>query len=315
MIRTCEDTTTEGREIEFASEGITCRGLYFPARGDAFATSGGAPCVVLAHGLGGTVDAGLVPFAERFAAAGLHALAFDYRHFGRSDGEPRQLLDVEQQLDDWQAAIHFVRQLPGVDPDRIVLWGTSFSGGHVVSAAVRDGHIAAVIAQCPMFDGLSALRNMLDYAGFAQALRLTLVGVRDLVRGVLRLSPITMPVVGEPGTRAFITSADALASYLRIAPPDWRNEICARSSLILGSYRPGLQAGKLPCRILVQICDHDSLLPAAPALAAVRRAGRRAELVRYPIGHFDIYVGDAFEHAVSDEIDFLRRVLVPSDDL
>lgn len=310
-----QSVAEDPRMIEFASGGVTCRGWYFPARGDAFAAAAGAPCVVLAHGLGGTVDAGLLPFAERFAAAGLHALAFDYRHFGCSEGEPRQLLDIDRQLDDWQAAVRFARTLPGVDPDRIALWGTSFSGGHVISVAVRDRQIAAVIAQCPMLDGLSALRNMLDYAGMMHAVHLTVLGLYDLLRAALRLSPIMMPVVGEPGSRALLTSSDALAGYQRIAPPEWRNEICARASLILGSYRPGLQAGKLPCRILIQHCDQDTLLPPQAALAAVRRAGRRAELVRYPIGHFDIFLGEAFERAVADEIDFLQRVLISTADL
>lgn len=301
---------SEPREIEFEAEGVICRGLHYSARGDVFAGEAGTPCVVLGHGLGGTVDAGLVPYAERFAAAGLHALVFDYRHFGRSDGHPRQLVNIERQLDDWAAATGCARALPGVDPDRIVLWGTSFSGGLVVSAAVTDGHVAAVIAQCPMLDGLSALRNLLDYAGYGQALRLTVAGLHDLARDALRLPPITLPVVGAPGSRAAITTADARDGYLRIAPGDWRNEVCARASLRLAGYRPGLQAGKLPCRILIQVCEHDSLLPSAPAEAAARRAGRRAQLLSYPLGHFDIYVGAAFERAVADQIAFLRRVLV-----
>ena len=108
--------------------------------GDAFADEAGRrPCVVLAHGFGGTVDSGLMPYAERFAAAGLDALAFDYRHFGASAGEPRQLVSVPRQLEDYAAAIAFARGLDGVDPDRIVVWGTSFSGGHVVEVAVADG--------------------------------------------------------------------------------------------------------------------------------------------------------------------------------
>jgi hypothetical protein len=39
----------------------------------------------------------------------LTALAFDYRHFGDSDGTPRQLLDIAHQLEDWQAAIAYAR--------------------------------------------------------------------------------------------------------------------------------------------------------------------------------------------------------------
>jgi fermentation-respiration switch protein FrsA (DUF1100 family) len=135
-------------EVRFTSAGTTCAGVHLAGEGDAFAGAEGTrPCVVLAHGFGGTVDSGLLPYAERFAAAGLDALAFDYRHFGTSEGEPRQLLSIPAQLQDYACAIAFARTLPEVDPERIVVWGTSFSGGHVVAAAVADGRVAAAIAQ------------------------------------------------------------------------------------------------------------------------------------------------------------------------
>jgi len=136
--------------VEFSSGGVRCAATHLPGEGDAFSDEHGRrPCVVLAHGFAGTVDSGLLPFAERFAAAGLDALAFDYRHFGASDGEPRQLLSVKRQLEDWAAAVAYARTLADVDPERIVLWGSSYSGGHVVAAAVADGRVAAVISQVP----------------------------------------------------------------------------------------------------------------------------------------------------------------------
>jgi cephalosporin-C deacetylase-like acetyl esterase len=74
---------------------------------------------------------------------------FDYRHFGASTGEPRQLLDIARQLDDYRAVIGWARGLDGVDPERIVLWGSSFSGGHALALAAADARIAAVISQAP----------------------------------------------------------------------------------------------------------------------------------------------------------------------
>jgi uncharacterized protein len=119
--------------LSFDSGGVRCAAVHLRGQGDDFAARDGRrPCVVLGHGLGGTVDSGLLPFAERFAAAGIDALAFDYRYFGASDGEPRQLLSVPRQLEDYAAAIAYARSLEGVDPQRIVLWGSSYSGGHVV---------------------------------------------------------------------------------------------------------------------------------------------------------------------------------------
>src|SRR3954453_18653918 len=99
------------------------RGPAYPYRPAGRAAD--VPCVVMAHGFSATRDDGLPAFAERFAAAGLVVVVFDYRHFGRSTGEPRQLLDIGRQVDDYRAALRFARALPGVDTARIALWGTS----------------------------------------------------------------------------------------------------------------------------------------------------------------------------------------------
>src|SRR5580693_4276067 len=110
-------------QLEFWSAGVRCLATHLPGEGEDFlGEDGRRPCVVLAHGFSGTVDSGLLAYVERFAAAGLDALAFDYRHFGASDGEPRQLLSIRRQHEDYAAAIALARSLPGVDPDRVVVW-------------------------------------------------------------------------------------------------------------------------------------------------------------------------------------------------
>ena len=164
--------------------------MHLAGEGDAFADAQGRrPCVVLAHGFAGTVDSGLLPYAERFAAAGLDALAFDYRHFGASGGEPRQLVSVPRQLEDYAAAIAFARTLPDVDPARIAVWGTSFSGGHVVEVAVADGRVAAAIAQTPAMDGRATLLNVAALRRRRRARPgITLAGIRDAL-GALRGAP------------------------------------------------------------------------------------------------------------------------------
>jgi fermentation-respiration switch protein FrsA (DUF1100 family) len=296
--------------ISFDSHGVRCAGVHLPGQGDAFAGEDGLrPCVVLGHGLGGTVDSGLLPFAERFAAAGLDAVAFDYRHFGASDGEPRQLLSVPRQLEDYAAAIAFARGLDGVDPARIAVWGSSYSGGHVIPVAVADGCIAAVISQVPNMDGAAALVNLARYAGPGQLAKLVLTGLRDLAASLRGRPPVMIPLVGPPGSLGAMTTPDADQGYHAIAGSSWRNEAAARLALGAGTYRPGLQADRLPCPILVQIADHDAIAPPKAAQDAAWRATGRAEVRTYPIGHFDIYRGAPFKQAVTDQLYFLRRHL------
>jgi pimeloyl-ACP methyl ester carboxylesterase len=263
--------------------------------------------VVLGHGLGGTVDSGLLPYAERFAAAGVDALAFDYRSFGRSDGQPRQVLSPARQREDYAAAIAFARSLEGVDPERIVVWGSSYSGGHVVPVAVADGRVAGAIAQVPNMDGLAAVLNVARYAGLGHLARLVLAGIRDLAGSLRGRPPLMIPLVGAPGSVGAMTTTDAEPGYRAIAGPSWRNEVAARMVLGTGAYRPGLQADRLPCPMLVQIGDRDTIVPAKAAQDAAWRATGRAEVRTYPIGHFEIYTGPPFERAIADQLHFLRR--------
>jgi uncharacterized protein len=295
--------------VEFSSGGVTCRGAYVRGAGEQLERDGRRPCVVLGHGFSGTVDSGLLPFAERFAAAGLDALAFDYRHFGMSDGEPRQLLSIKRQLEDYAAAIAFARSLDRVDPTRIVLWGYSFAGGHVIPVAVADGRVAAVISQLPSMDGVATMVNLARYAGIGPLARLTLLGLRDLAASLRGRPPVMLAAVGAPGTLAAMSSPDAEPGFRAIAGPTWRNEVSARVALTTGSYRPGRQTERLPCPLLVQIGDRDAIVPVKAAQDAAFRATGRAEVRSYPIGHFEVCTGEGFERAVADQLHFLRRHL------
>src|SRR5688572_30315455 len=143
------------QDITFVSGGKRCAAwLYLPD-----GATEPAPCVVMAHGFGGTRSDAVPAFAERFVEAGLAALVFDYRHFGDSEGEPRQLLDIARQHEDYRAAIAYVRSREEVDAARVALFGSSFSGGHVVHLAARDPSIAAVVSQVPFMDGLLQTRR------------------------------------------------------------------------------------------------------------------------------------------------------------
>ena len=289
----------------FRSAGVQCAAwLYRPE------DSGGGPvpCVVLASGFSGTRDQRLDAFAERFAQAGLAALVFDYRHFGDSGGQPRQLLDIGRQLADWQAAIGYARTLDGIDPARIALWGSSFSGGHVMTLAARDPSIAAVVSQVAFADGLKTLPQL---GGLGQALWLTREGLLDQLGALRGRPPRMVAAVGPPGSKAVMNKPDAEAGNEAITPPGstWRNEVAARIALRIGRYRPARQAAKIRCPILFCVGDNDDLTAPGLVLEAARKAPR-AEVKHYPIGHFDIYTGQWFDRAVADQAAFLTRHLL-----
>src|SRR5206468_8766250 len=106
-------------------------------------------------------------------------------------GEPRQLISARRQLDDWRAAIRFARGREGINPDRIALWGTSFSGGHVITLGAEDHGIGAIVAQCPAADMSVALRRVPP----RNAIKMTAASVADLARAAVGRSPHYMPAV------------------------------------------------------------------------------------------------------------------------
>jgi alpha-beta hydrolase superfamily lysophospholipase len=296
--------------------GATMDEIRIPARGDLRlgawffrAGDGRRPCVVMAQGFGATRRSGLEAFARRFQDAGLHVIAFDHRGFADSEGEPRQLVSPRAQVDDWTAAIAYARGRIDVDPDRIALWGASYSGGEVVVAAVRDGRVAAVAALVPMMDIQAVTRDMLRREGWAWMAKITARALDDLARGLLGRPPLFVPIVGPPGSLAALTSPGAEAGYRSIAGPDWVNAVCARIFVTGTTFRPVSYAARLPCPILVQIGERDRVVSVEAEERFAKLAGARATVLRYPLDHFDFNAGPGFEQGVSDQVAFLRRHL------
>jgi dienelactone hydrolase len=279
--------------------------LYRPA-GD-----GDAPLLVMAHGLGAVRTMRLDAYAERFCAAGYACLVFDYRNFGDSEGTPRQLIDIRMQLQDWTVAVAYARTLPGIDPDRIGLWGTSFSGGHVIATAARLPGIAAVVSQCPFTDSIASLGTLTPLI----SARITAMATRDLIGARFGAPPVMVRTAGNPGEVALMNAPDVYPGYLKLVPDDTelRNEVAARIGVTILPYRPGRLAAKVPCPILFCICETDSVAPSGPTRRYAATAPR-GEVKLYPEGHFGIYVGDAFERVIADQLEFLSRHLATGDD-
>jgi alpha-beta hydrolase superfamily lysophospholipase len=293
----------ERKEVSFISGGEQIAAWEYASAG----TEGTVPAVVLAHGLGGVREAGLPPFAERFAAAGFRVLVFDYRHYGASTGEPRQLIDVGRQLDDWRAAIAYARRLEGVDPERVAIWGWSLGGGHVLTIAAEDRRLGAAVAQTPMADGLAALGVFTP----ARVLRAVGNGLRDELARIRGRSPVYVPLAGPPGSSAAIVTDDPVAGYERMLPArsTFQNRMPARLLLRFPMYRPNRHASRISCPLLVCACDSDNVTPPQAAVKAAERAPR-GELIHYAGRHFDTFAGDLNERAVADHTAFLTRTLL-----
>jgi dienelactone hydrolase len=278
-------------DVEFSSHGATLHGWLYPASGDT-----PAPGIVMAHGLTAVREMYLDRYAEAFAAAGITALAYDHFGFGSSEGEPRQWPAPHVQLEGYRDAVTWLASYDGVDPGRIGLWGSSFSGGEVIILASEDLPIACAVAQVPAFgEGgpdlpLGALAAITDALGQG--------------RGDLVLPATT----ADPGGDGIMFEDEAHDWFGRVAAeraPTWRNEL--RVSGLLEPFRPidHLAATKVP--LLLVVAPADALTPPGPAMG-IASSAPLVEVVEVPGGHFDVYVS-GFATSVEATVSFLRRHL------
>ncbi|MEJ7634381.1 alpha/beta hydrolase [Aeromicrobium sp.] len=299
-------------DVSFHSHGTRISAWHFPAQTGELTGPRGRPCVVMAHGFGATKDAGLEPFAERFQAAGADVLVFDYRGFGMSAGDQRQNVDHRRHREDYVAAVAHARALEGVDPDTVILWGSSYSGGHVIAVAADDNRVAGVISQGAAMDGLAAVMLIWGYAGPLQLLKLTGHALRDVGHAILRREPHMIPIVGPPGSLAAISSADGESGYAKIMGPTFRNEMQARGILPILINRPVTRAGRLHMPVFLVVAAKDTIAP----VKAVERVGRRVagpvHVERFDVAHFDIYDGAPFDTSVAGQVEFVRSLAAPA---
>jgi uncharacterized protein len=278
------------QDIAFDAEGTTLRGwLYMP-------DDGGGPhaTVVMSHGFSAVKEMYLDAFAERFAEAGLAVLVYDNRCFGASDGEPRQEIDPWAQVRDYRHAITYAGTLAGVDSHRIGIWGSSYSGGHVVVVAAIDRRVRCVVAQVPLVSGLRNARRLIRADMIAQ-FRAQFDADRE-ARFVGK-APAMVPVVAEdPFAPCALPTADSwqwFTETARTRAPSWRNEVTMRSVEMFTEYEPGVYIDQIaPTPSLLVVAAHDHLTVVDEALAAHNRALEPKRLVILPGGHFDAYVKD-----------------------
>lgn len=300
-VNTPEPRRLSREDIGFSSHGSTCAAWLYRPEGIAR-----PPVVVMGHGFAAQRDFRLPAFAEAFAGQGFAVLLFDYRGFGASEGQPRQLVSPHRHVQDWQSAIDTARSLPRVDGARMVLWGSSFGGGHALVSAANNPEVKGVIAQVPYVDSLSTLRRL----STAELVQAVWAGLRDLLRSVTGRTPHTVPVFGSPETFACLNTPDSADGYGRMVPSGsvWRNACPARIFLTLPLYRPIVRAARVACPVLLYGAEADTLIPMADLEHCVARLPK-GRLERFSGGHFDVYEGDEFRRAVEVYLGFLREHL------
>ena len=297
------ETVTEQTSFPSGSAARCAAWLTLPV---APSRPGPHPVVVLVHGGGATHDMGLAAYERAFSAAGLAVLAFDFRHLGRSEGEPRGLMSVRRYLEDVRAALAFVRSRAELDADRIALWGTSFGASHVVATAARYPELAAAVVQCPVFSG----RQVALRAGVGQLARFTGPILSDLVRASTGRPRRYLRIVGRPGESAFVTQFGAWEGWHSLVGEEstFDNRVPAAAALDMLRYHAVARLPEVRCPLLVCVSDHETLIDPTSVPAAAATAPR-ATVRHYPADHFEVYHSPLRERIVADQVAFLAEHL------
>lgn len=272
--------------------------------------AGPFPAILMVHGWGGIQDALTLPFYAPFNQAGFAVMTFDYPGWGTSEGAIRNVINPWHRERDVENALEHLRAQPHIDARRIVLWGTSFGGGHVVKIAARHPELLGAIAQVPMLDGMAAVKAV----PFPRLLRFGLAGIGDLFRGK---RPIYLPVVAPPGEWSSMDRDGAsealqkgLQAMVESGGPEagkYDNRVAARSLLTMGLYRPFKSLKEVSIPLLIVGATRDTV---APFIEEKIRALKnpRIKLETLDANHFDPYFEPALSQNLGYQIAFLKAL-------
>ncbi len=289
----------------------TVEPLYVPCDQEMIAadfyipkTNNKSAVIIMAHGFAGLRQFKLIQYAQRFAQAGYAVILFDYRYWGGSTGKPREMISINSQLEDWKTMIQYASTCKFIDNRRIVLWGTSLSGGYALSLASELKNIQAIMVQIPYVDGAETAK-LYPLQRYPQALKLS---SQDYMGSKMGLNPKRLPVVDQYKL-CFMPTADSYYGYLSIVNPDyyWSGEVPARVFFNLMRYRPIQLIRQINIPVLFIAAQHDPLIPIESSREAATNIAPFVSYHEWDMKHFDIYHGSWFEKAVTTQLEFLHQ--------
>ncbi|MDV6378718.1 alpha/beta hydrolase [Sporosarcina sp. GW1-11] len=287
------------KSVEFNAEGITLRGwLYLPDT-----TESSLPGIVMTHGYGSLKEMYVDKFAEVFASNGFAVLLYDHRNFGDSDGQPRQEINPYEQVLDYQHAITFMSTLEEVDSSRIGVWGSSYSGGHVLMVGAMDKRVRCVVSQVPTISGSESSARRVSSNDVPALLNSFYEDRKTRMQGG---EPIRCKIVPEfEGDEGIYSDKDAVDWYLSggALSPNWKNEVTIRSIELSRSYNPGNYISLIaPTPLLLLVAGDDTVTPTDLQVEAFKDAKEPKKMKVMDghhftpyLEHFEVYSNEAIE--------------------
>jgi len=293
----------------FISENTKCEAWLFMPKG-----AENPPIIIMAGGFGTQKDFKMDFYAEYFAKNKIAVFQFDYRTFGGSDGYPRNNVSVSGHLKDWKNAVdHVIKNVKGVNSQKIGLWGSSYSGGHVLVTAathLQKDKIIAVSGQVPFIDGIASLLSITKQVGLSWLLNLLGLGIRDLLRTVFCCGRAYVPIFAKTDESGIFVTPECYDGYSGIIPSDpiggWQNLCPGLCPLQILFYRPTSYVRNINAQVLLLYGKNDSLCP-LPALLAAAKKIKNCTLEERDSGHFNVYYPPLSDDVVKTQSDFFKK--------
>lgn len=293
-------------DIEFpAEDGTVLRGwLFTPDHGDA-----PFPGVVMAHGYSAVKEQTLGALGQVFADAGLASVVYDHRNLGASDGHPRQDIDPIAQVRDFRTAITYAAARPEIDAERLGIYGSSYSGAHVLVVAASDQRVRCVVSQVPLIDGFANVQRLVAAEDFNVLLD-TLDAEREA--RFTGAEPAMIPICSnDPAGPAAFPGMPTYNYFHHPShdAPNWRNECTVRSLDYVLSYDVTPYLARIaPTPLLMIVTETDTTTPTDLALGAYQLAREPKRLMIIPGQHYGVYL-EHFETTSAAAADWLRTHL------
>ncbi|MCB1807438.1 MAG: hypothetical protein KDJ99_20495 [Candidatus Competibacteraceae bacterium] len=298
------------RPVSFPSEGALLKGvLITPAEARQR-----LPTIIMAHGTSATFPMVAIEYARVFARAGLAALIYDHRNFGQSGGQPRQEINPWLQCRGYRDALNFAISLPEVDPDRLSLWGSSYTGGEVVLLSACDARPKVIVAQCPVFgptppsiepsaDTLAVIRQTFESGDIS--------GTPETTTGPLPV--VSADQLGSPSLLAPIQAFRWFVEYGGRPGSGWENRATRIIPPTPVTYSPYLCAPYVQAKVLFIVPPADEMVHANYQVtrAAYDAIPTTKQWHDIADGHFGLlyHPGPRFDEASSLQVEFLRAHL------
>ncbi|KAE9364833.1 DltD N-terminal domain protein [Stipitochalara longipes BDJ] len=298
-------------DISFkTSDGVTLRGWFY--RHNTSSTIP-LPCLVMSHGFSAVKEMSLGNYASHFINhLSLNILVYDHRGWGASDtlpGQPRQELIASIQCSDMSDAITYAQSRKEVNQEKIGIWGSSYSGGHVLWVGAVDKRVKAVVSQLAMVNGWENLNRLVRADMVAQ---FNAGFQADRLGRAAGQAPMVLPIVSsDPNQPGALPTAESFEFFETCEGRSfWKNEVTMKSMEDLRSYCPSLHINRIsPTPLLMTVAEKDTLCPIDISLEAYSRALEPKELQIVPGGHFEGYAGPKFDLIVERQTAFLKKTI------